>query len=357
VAWQLDSSKAVKADPPLAGIVAGESGFEGKLARLGHGFQRSFLLAILQELAFNEDPTAPKLILGCEEPELYQHPPQLRHLAGVFERLADQNAQIIVTTHSPQFVIGKNFESIRLVRKAGEGNGASVRQCGFDQIAKRFAEVAGEGLKTGTAAQAKVHQALQPGLNEMFFTQRLVLVEGLEDAAYICSWLILTERWDQFRRTGCHVVPVNGKSEMIRPLIIAQVLNIPTLTIFDADGDKILRTEHRTRHHRDNVALLRLLGGDESDPFPTGPVWGGSFVIWPSDLAQLIEGEFVISLGVQGNLKFAALKDKANAECGFAGDLEKNAIYIGTLLSLLMEGGANSGSLDRLCEEILAFGG
>jgi len=356
VAWQLDSSKAVKVEPPIAGVIAGESGFEGQLARLGHGFQRSYLLALLQEPAYSDDPTAPRLILGCEEPELYQHPPQLRHLAGVFEKLSENNAQIIVTTHSPYFVSGKNFESVRLVRREDENNSASVRKYGFDEIAKRFAEVVREDLKPASAAFAKLHQALQPSLNEMFFTQRLVLVEGLEDVAYIYSWMILTERWERFRSTGCHVVPVNGKSEIIRPLIIAQGLKIPTFTIFDADGDKILKPENRTRHHRDNAALLRLLGGDENDLFPTGPVWGDRFVAWPSDLGSFVETEFIVSLGVQGNLKFGALKGKANAECGFAGDLGKNAIYIGALLSMLQEGGANSGSLDQLCEKIIEFG-
>jgi putative ATP-dependent endonuclease of OLD family len=74
VAWQQDSLKAVKVDQPLAGVIAGESGYEGSLVRFGHGFQRSYLLALLQELASGDNKTAPTLILGCEEPELYQHP-------------------------------------------------------------------------------------------------------------------------------------------------------------------------------------------------------------------------------------------------------------------------------------------
>jgi putative ATP-dependent endonuclease of the OLD family len=217
VAWQQDSSKAVRVDPPLAGVIAGESGYEGSLVRFGHGFQRSYLLALLQELATGDDKTAPTLILGCEEPELYQHPPQERHLAGVFETLSQDNAQIVVTTHSPYFVTGKNFESVRLVRRTLADNCASVRQYSYSKVAERFAEVVGEPPKQKSAALSKVHQALQPALNEMFFTQRLVLVEGLEDIAYIHSWLILTERWEEYRRSGCHIVAVDGKSEMIRP--------------------------------------------------------------------------------------------------------------------------------------------
>jgi putative ATP-dependent endonuclease of the OLD family len=231
ISWQQDSSKAVRADLPLASVVAGESGFEGDLVRFGHGFQRSYLLALLQELATGDDKTAPTLILACEEPELYQHPPQARHLAAVLESLSQNNAQILVTTHSPYFVTGKNFESVRLVRRSLADNCVSIRQYSYAETAARFAEVVGEPLKTQSAALSKVHQALQPSLNEMFFTQRLVLVEGLEDVAYVHSWLVLTERWEKYRRCGCHIVPVDGKSEMIRPAIIAQGLGIPYLQL------------------------------------------------------------------------------------------------------------------------------
>ena len=357
VAWQQDSSKAVKVDQPLAGIIAGEAGFEGSLVRFGHGFQRSYLLALLQELATVDDIAGPTLILGCEEPELYQHPPQARHLASVFEKLSEDNTQIIVTTHSPYFVTGKNFENVRLVRRSMDDNCASIRQYSYAETATRFAQVAGEPLKQKSASLSKVHQALQPALNEMFFTQRLVLVEGLEDVAYIQSWLILTDRWEKFRRSGCHVVPVNGKSEMIRPAIIAQGLGIPALAIVDADGDKIQKPDIRTRHHRDNTALLRLFGGNENELFPITTVWGNHLVMWPSDLADVAKREFVESLGVQGIEKFEHLRNRALAECGNAGDLEKNAIYIGNLLEHLREAGGTSSSLDQLCEKVIAFGG
>src|SRR5713226_2888871 len=300
VAWQQDSSRAVRVDPPLAGIIAGESGFEGNLARFGHGFQRSYLLALLQELATGDDKTAPTLILGCEEPELYQHPPQARHLADVFEKLSEENAQIIVTTHSPYFVSGKNFEGVRMVRRGLDDNCAHIRGSSYAATPARSAEVVGEPLKKDSATLSKVHQALQPALNEMFFTQRLVLVEGLEDMAYIHSWLVLTDRWEAYRRSGCHVVPVNGKSEMIRPAIIAHGLKIPVFAVVDADGDKIIKPENRTRHHRDNLALIRLFNGDENILFPIAPVWLDDFVLWPSDLADTLKREFIVALGIQG---------------------------------------------------------
>ena len=85
--WKQDPDKSVRVEEPWAHILAGEGDFEGELARFGHGLQRSYLLALLQELAGSDAEGAPTLILSCEEPELYQHPPQARHLASVLHKL------------------------------------------------------------------------------------------------------------------------------------------------------------------------------------------------------------------------------------------------------------------------------
>ena len=78
--WQQDPDKSVRIDEPFAQIVAGEGSFSGNLARFGHGLQRAYLLALLQELSRTGAETEPTLLLAVEEPELYQHPPQCRHI-------------------------------------------------------------------------------------------------------------------------------------------------------------------------------------------------------------------------------------------------------------------------------------
>jgi predicted ATP-dependent endonuclease of OLD family len=334
----------------LAGIIAGESGFEGELVRFGHGFQRSYLLALLQELASTDDKNAPRLILGCEEPELYQHPPQARHLVGVFQKLSEENCQIIVTTHSPYFVTGMNFESVRMVRLDATGKCSSIRQYSFAQIAARYAEVFGEEPKAESAAMTKLHQTLRPALNAMFFTQRLILVEGGEDVAYITSWMVLTNRWEAYRRSGGHIVPVDGKNEIVRPGIIAVGLEIPVLAIADADGGKPQEAEKRNR------ALARVFGGKEDDLFPLAPQWNDRLVLWPSDFADTVSREFIVALGVQGHEQFEKMKTRAKAECGDAAGLEKNPLYIGHLLTFLKQVNVTSKSLDFLCDKIIAFG-
>ena len=99
--WKQDPDKSVRVEEPWAHILAGEGDFEGQLARFGHGLQRSYLLALLQELAGTDAAGGATLILACEEPELYQHPPQARHLAAVLNRLSRGNAQVIVCYPRP----------------------------------------------------------------------------------------------------------------------------------------------------------------------------------------------------------------------------------------------------------------
>ena len=279
--WHQDPKTSVRIEEPMARLLAGDGEFEGSIARFGHGLQRSYIIALLQGLASSDDADSPKLVLGCEEPELYQHPPQARHLATVLQTLSEQNSQVIVSTHSPYFVDGTGFEHIRLVRKRRDSGRATVRSCTVDQLATEYARVTGDPIEHGDGVLAKLHQVMQPHLSEMFFTPKLVLVEGLEDVAYINAWLVLSNRWNVFRARGAHVVATNGKSELIRPAIIASQMEIPVFLTFDCDSDKLHHSNPSTaasrtaQHTKENRALFNLAGLPNQDAFPTSAVWSG----------------------------------------------------------------------------------
>ncbi|MEC4684979.1 MAG: ATP-binding protein [Nitrospirota bacterium] len=117
ILWKQDSDKSVKVEEPWAYLKIGERGFEGELARFGHGLQRSYMLALLQELTELSDETAPTLIMGIEEPEIYQHPPQAKHLAETLNDLSEKDSQIMICSHNPLFIPSDNFEAIRVVRE------------------------------------------------------------------------------------------------------------------------------------------------------------------------------------------------------------------------------------------------
>lgn len=353
VTWQQDSSKSVKVEEPFAKIIAGEGEFQGDISRFGHGFQRSFLLSILQELATVEDGSGPTLVLGCEEPELYQHPPQARHLANVLIDLSKAGSQILATSHSPLFVAGESFQNVRLVRKDTVTKASKISVPSVTEIARIFAEATGELAVVQSANLAKIGQIFQPTLSEMFFTERLVLVEGLEDIAYIHAWLVLQDKISAFRKSGCHLVPADGKSYLIRPAIIAMHMDIPLHVIFDADGDRKEIPREAPLHEKDNKALLKILGGDPADFFPENIVWGENFTMWQTNLGATVEQDLLDSLGVDG---FNAVRDAAHARYGNAGGLKKNSMFIAAKLALALDAGGKSPNLEKLCDKLLGFG-
>ena len=339
--WKQDPDKSVRVEEPWAHILAGEGNFEGELARFGHGLQRSYLLALLQELSGTDADESPTLILACEEPELYQHPPQARHLASVLSKLSQGNSQVIVSTHSPWFVSGEGFEDVRMVRKEDDNPASLVSHMSFKEIANAIAQAKGEPPTKPEGALAKIHQALQTALNEMFFTRRLILVEGLEDVAYLQAYFNLLHLSEEFRRLGCHIVPANGKSELLRLLVLSNHMKIPTYLIFDSDADK-----QNAYHETDNKSLLKLVGGDNNTPFPPDTVWGKGYTVWHSDIGAVVKDEI-------GADDWISYQNQADQLYGQVGNLKKNSLHIGASLAFAWENGKRSTSLEKLCSKIL----
>lgn len=340
--WMHDARGSVRVQPPIAGIKAGEGPFLASISRMGHGLQRSYLLAILQELASSDAEDAPTLILGCEEPELYQHPPQARYLAEVLQSLARGNNQIIVTTHSPHFVSGRGFEDVRLVRR--EPTGPVVTSLTFLDLCERIRRAGGDDLSRPVSGLvAKISQALQPGIAELLFAQVPVLVEGLEDVAYLTTELHLSGRWDDFRRLGCHFIPANGKDKLVQPLAIAKSLQLPVFIVFDADGD-VVNPSQRPKHERDNVALLAL-AGISGPPFPDGVIEGTDYTIWPTNLTRVIYAE----MGSGGE----DARNRVRLNYADEGGLEKNALFIAEWVHAASDAGVRSELLRTLVARIL----
>jgi putative ATP-dependent endonuclease of the OLD family len=347
IEWLSDPNKSVVVQQPLAGIKTGDGDFLGSLARMGHGLQRSYLLALLQELASSEALDAPTLILGCEEPELYQHPPQARHLAAVLGELATGNNQILVTTHSPLFVSGDGFESVRLVRRGAANGATTIKSLTFQNLCARLRAAKNEDEdRQIEGLVAKIHQALQSGIAEMFFARVPILVEGIEDVAFITTELHLSGLWSDFRRLGCHIIPVNGKGKLIEPLAVAVELGMPVFVVFDADGDTE-KPEHRVQHEKDNKALMTLIDVN-GGPFPETNPSGANYAIWQTNLTKTVKSDFP-------EADYDRLTESARQHYAQEGGLEKNQLFIADWLSMARGENLSSNTLAQLCQSILAF--
>jgi putative ATP-dependent endonuclease of OLD family len=171
------------------------------------------------------------------------------------------------------------------------------------------------------------------------------LVEGVEDAAYISACMHLSGRSEAFRRGGQMLIATHGKSHMLEPLAVALEMELSCMLVFDADGHE-RNSQARRKHELDNLGLLRALGMNTADAFPSQTLWGDNCVVWPERLSDLVEAEV-------GSELWFKCRQQADERWGHAGNLGKNPLHIGSTLHLVWEAGGRSQTLDRLCEKIL----
>ena len=341
--WHFNDQSSIKIAEPLARILAGEHDFLGELGRLGHGLQRSLLVALLQELAETGDSGPEDLLLGFEEPELYQHPPQARHMSSTLEALSEKRTQVVVTTHSPYFVSGRGFPFIRMVRSSLAKKASVVTRYTHTQLADALAATLKEPARSPTATMAAVEQIMQPSQNELYFTRIAVLVEGPEDVAFLSTYMHLLSMWPDFRRLGCHFIVASGKTNLSRPLAIARGLSIPAFAIFDVDNG-----DQKDTNKRDNRCLFELCGMKEADPLPNEIVWGPHLIAWPKTIRHSV------AAGV-GEDKWNAADAEVRKKFRYEGITQKNQLVIAAILEEMWVNGAKSDALAKACDLILDF--
>ncbi|EGR1328299.1 ATP-dependent endonuclease [Vibrio cholerae] len=344
VLWKNDAEKSIKIEEPLAHIQIGEKGFESELARFGHGMQRSYLLTLLQELADIDDGNAPTLVMAIEEPELYQHPPQARYLSEVLQDLANENSQIIVCSHSPYFIPGDDFHNVRLVRELGSPSCSNVTSLTYAELAKELTD-AGEKAVKETGMIAKLYPTLRPEISEMFFSRKLILVEGIEDVAYLTSYIQLMGKLPDFRRSGYHIIPVGGKNELLKPLAIAKLLKIEVFVVCDADTDK-MREDEVNKHKKDNAAILYLLGHDMSENWPEADIKKSNLRMWKTNITNTV--------GLEFGEDWKTHEDLAASYYGNAGGLKKNPLAVSRALESAWKADLKSTTLQELVDSLLA---
>ena len=357
VKWHYEEQKTIKVEDPVAQVMISDNGYEGELARFGHGMQRSYIFALLQELVNIDDANSPKLLMAIEEPELYQHPPQVRYLAETLFKLAEDSAQILLCSHSPYFVPSNDISSLRMVREIGNPSESIISQVTYEDLAKELNKI--ESKPTNPSALvAKVSPTLSPELNEMFFSQKIVFVEGVEDVSILTTYMHLMDMYSEFRRQGGHIIPVHGKSEMLRPLCIAKLLNIPTFVLIDGDTDKqalydaIKNNPEETKkadflngeiikHKNDNSSILKLCGQSETLKWPTDEhVFLPNITIWKTNITDTLQQEL-------GD-KWKGHRDAATAHYGQAKGLLKNPLAVSYALELAWCDGQKSESLMKM---------
>lgn len=325
--WGQFDDKNLQINLPAVRLQVSDDLITNSINKFGHGTQRNYLMALLMVSASYDFTELQTVIIACEEPELYQHPPQARILAKALFALASNQSQIIVTTHSPYFVTAKSFENVRLVRRT-PAEKSKVCAWSADENCALIAKAKGEEPIGAKAALAAINQFLQPQMNEMFFAQHVVFVEGDEDRAILDRYLQLTDMSATLLAIGMHIVPVSGKGNLINAISLARGLEIPYFAIFDADMNL---------NKQDNVNLnktiLAVMGYDGigSDGVVDSHMFNDSFCIWKNSLQDAI---------CENVPEWETERAKVCAEFGWTADrLGKNPMVVEALVERALKNG------------------
>jgi len=357
---------------PRADIKLLEDEYKSPVERTGHGTQRAFILTMLHYLTvvqarlqiekkdieegkkenLNLIPVQliPNLIIGIEEPELYQHPNRQRYLYKTLLNLSEgsivgvaEKIQIIYSTHSPLFVDITQCNKVRIFSKMkGERDKPKYTEVigtNLDKVAEKINEIneKPKGTYTGLTLEARLKKTLMtPWMNESFFAKVVVLVEGEQDRAIIIG-MAEALKYD-FEGKNISVIPCMGKGNLDKPAVIFNELKIPIYVIWDSDYEE--KNAKKEINHR----LLRFFGQNVED-------WPDRIEDHFACFKRKIEVTFRSEIGEE-------LYDKILSKCCEELDMkrkegEKNPKVIQEILSECKIKDRTSNTIEKIIEKII----
>lgn len=203
--------------------------------RQGQGYLSLLRLAVLETLKELRD--LPPAILLIEEPEIYLHPSLQRHCYSVLNSLADAGYQVLYTTHSPELVSLESYDSIISVAK----HGATTRTKNLSQ----YPDIEFDRME---------RKLLEKGNRELFFSRKVVLVEGKGDQ--IALKLLLEKLNVLVDLEGIFIVDCAGKDNMPDYVKLCTGLGISYFVVHDTDLDA---SGNQVQETKDFVSKIKTL--------------------------------------------------------------------------------------------------
>ena len=194
-----------------------DDGIETPLENKGSGLQSLIMIELFKFYCkiFNQSS-----LLILEEPELFLHPHAKRMLSDILiDFIGDDQNQIIITTHSEEFLHNVDIENINVIRKTSDGTKKS-------RISK-------ENYGDGKELQ-KLKIELQHKNAEMFFAEKVILVEG-EEQILIPEIIKKIYGKNILNNNDISIVKVGGKSYFSIYRKVLDDLNIKNYIIADYD--------------------------------------------------------------------------------------------------------------------------
>ena len=245
-----------------------ETGMLFRASDLGMGVQASITIAILK--AYSELKLKNQTPIIIDEPELFLHPQGRRNFYQIIRDLADGGTQVLLTTHSAEFIDLNNFNEIFVVRKKREC-GTYIRSAKPSDFVEdfycRYNKNTTERDIMERYRNAFENTGDSQKSNEALFARKVILVEG-ESEVLILPYLFNLLGYNYIKE-GITIVRCGGKSELDRFYRLYSEYGIPCYIIFDGDSQNIgTKDEYATIQK--NKSILSLFGN--SGDFPDDSV-------------------------------------------------------------------------------------
>lgn len=188
---------------------------------LGQGEQSAIVIGMFE--ALRQRGTNLNTIL-LEEPEMYLHPQAQRYFKNLLLDLVDeQQAQVVISTHSPIFADMTRFRSIRIVRRTSD-TGTFVQRIDSEEDL--------EFLDHQLEA-AKLTQYFDTESSELLFAERVLLVEGHGDR--LAALEVAKKLNVDLDAEGLSIIDCGGKNAIPFYARSCRALGIPCVILHDED--------------------------------------------------------------------------------------------------------------------------
>lgn len=226
-------------------LLGRESGGVFNVSELGSGVQNLVLLALFRTYA---KLMKNKVVLAIEEPEIYLYPQAQRHLYKHFRNLSS-SSQIFYTTHSPNFVDAFNYDEIYMIRKHEGKTEYIPRESDLTQNERE---------------EIKILTEFNTERNELFFADRVILVEGQTEKQSIP---FILEKLDKpSERENISIIECEGKNGLPYYIRVCKSLKLNWCCLYDWD-----RSEDDLDETRDGKRIvgwnvrIKDVSGDQSN--------------------------------------------------------------------------------------------
>lgn len=190
-----------------------DDGVETELEFKGSGIQSVVIISLFK---LYSDLKAGDALLLIEEPESFLHPQANRHMANVLKEFCTKdNMQIIIATHSPNYLQSSNVKDIILLDKK--------------ELKTKATQI------DGISDEVKLKRELNVSNLELFFADKVILVEGETEKILLPVIAKQVNKKNDFDKMNYSIIEVGSKANLDIFIELLTKFNIPWLSLLDKD--------------------------------------------------------------------------------------------------------------------------